>query len=190
MMIDLCSFDHPMVRPLVNGKSYDGSDAYDAAMHRRLARLLNDGQSGGKLHWESERFDAYTNRAPCGAKKVCCMEITITITADTTCDYRCEEKEHECLLKHREELTVVWIFDFVTRETPLAQASVHRSRRERGRVVLNKDFTLDDGLAMTRAKEEAQKIDWTWHGQDTLDLNALWLYAYRSVMSIATEMDR
>jgi hypothetical protein len=160
MMIDLCSFDHPMVRPLVNGKSYDGSDAYDAAMHRRLARLLNDGQSGGKLHWESERFDAYTNRAPCGAKKVCCMEITITITADTTCDYRCEEKEHECLLKHREELTVVWIFDFVTRETPLAQASVHRSRRERGRVVLNKDFTLDDGLAMTRAKEEAKTL-WT-----------------------------
>jgi len=79
LMIDLCSFDHP----IVNGNLYDGSDGYDAAMHRRLVKLLNNGQSGEKIHWESESFAMYTCRAPCGAKNVRCITMHVPITADS-----------------------------------------------------------------------------------------------------------
>jgi hypothetical protein len=191
LMIDVCSFDHPTVRRMVNGNLYDGSDGYNAAMHRRLTKLLNNGQSGEKLHWESESFAMYTCRAPCGAKNVRCITMHVPITADSRCDYGCEEKDYECAM-HAKELSVVFIFDFGSEDKGHAKADVYRSeRKQSGRVVLlDKIVTPDDGLAVIRAQWRAQKIDWTWFGQDDLDLNAVWLHAYRSLLSIATETRR
>ena len=192
IMVDLCSFDQIMVKPLVNGKFYEASDEYDAAMYRRFARLLNNEPSRDRLHWHSENFSMFTRRTSIGTKSVRCMVIIIPITAAATCDCGCGERDFECVM-YRKELTVVCIFDLTPRDEPLeppARADVHHSRQARGRSILNHNVTNDDSYAMIRARWRAEEVDWIWAGQNDLDLNALWLHVYDSFISIAADTDR
>jgi hypothetical protein len=82
---------------------------------------------------------------------------------------------------------MVFIFD--TELVDLAQTTrTYLSKRRHGRVVFNYELDGDEGFAGVRAHRRAQEVEWDWwSGNNTLDLNAVWIYMFNALKSIANE---
>ena len=185
LAVDLYTCYYPQLSPTVDGNPLEGSMEYHTAMQRRLARLLNNRLGKDRLHWESASFAMDMRTTGTGTKNVRSIAMHVPITEDRICRCECGQRDHECV-SFRNELTVVFAFDL--EPTGPAKFDGYRSTQGRdGRVVLNRCISDDDCYAWLRAYERTQEIDWTWCGQNALDLHALWLHAFDSLVSIATE---
>lgn len=187
LMIDLCSFEEPRIKPIVSSTILHDSNEYSTAMERRLTRLLNNHSDKERLHWESESFHMGFRTTETGTKNVCYVDMRVPITEDQTCDCGRNEPDHECLML-RKELSVLFIFDL--EPTDSANKNAYRSEQRRDRMILDHELSSEDGFAWLRAHWKTMQTDWTSHGQDALDLNALWLHIFDALIPIAAETAR
>jgi hypothetical protein len=185
LAIELHSSGYRYISP-INGMLLDASDEYKAAMHRRLGRLLNNRPGKERLHYESESFAMNLRSIGPGKKCVRYIAMYVPITEDELCHRGCDKKDHECV-RHRKQLSVVFIFD--TEPVDLAQTTrTYLSKRRHGRMVFNYELDGDEGFAGRQAHRRTQEVTWDWWcGNNALDLNSVWLYIFDALKSIASE---
>jgi hypothetical protein len=186
LTIDLHHLKKPSITP-INGRLLQASDQYKKAMQRRLARLLSNGPSKERLHWESESFAMNIRTTEAGTKNVRYIAMYVPITEDELCDCWCGKRDYECVM-WRKELSMVFIFDH--EHIDLAQTKTHLSKQDNGRMVLNHELDGAGGFAWMRAHCRMQGIDWTWSGANVLDLSAVWLHVHESLIQIVAETSR
>lgn len=184
LMIDLGSFEDPRIKPIVGSTILHGSDEYSTAMERRLARLLNNHPGKERLHWESGSLAMGLRTTETGTKNVRYVDISVPITEDQACDCGCGEPDYECLMS-RKSLNVIYVFDL--EPTTLTQQNSYHSEERLGRVILNHELSSEDAFACLRAHWKAMQTDWTWRGQNDLDLGALWLQILAVLILIVFE---
>lgn len=186
LAIKLCSLGRPSITP-INGVLLDASGEYKAAMQRRLARLLDNRPGKERLHWESESLAMNIRTLETGEKSVRYVAMHVPITEDDTCDCACGQRDHACV-RFRKELSMAFIFD--DERIDLAQTKTYQSKQSRGRVFLNRELHGAEGYAWLRAHWRMQEIEWDWSGQNTLDLNDVWLHIFNALIPMAAETSK
>lgn len=183
LTIDLYSSKRPTILP-INRNLLEASGEYKAAMQRRLARLLNNHPSKERLHWESESFAMNLRATEIGTKNVRYIAMYVPVTEGELCDCGCGKRDYECV-RFRKELSVAFVFD--REPIDLAQTRTYESKQSNGRVMLNHKLDGADDFAWLRAHCRVQEVEWNWSGQNTLDLNDMWLHTFNALIPIAAE---
>jgi hypothetical protein len=167
LMVDMTSNTYSGCSLIADNGLSEGSKQYQAALHRRVTRLLSRRWGEDRLLWYSEEVKMHTQPTHTGGKSVCCINAEIPITAHRRCEC-CGKKDYKC-----PEWRKVFRLSFIFDPAPISRAQrntfTFRNKDDDNTV----DRVLDhaDRLAWDQAKAKGDQFVWP---ENDMDLEWVW----------------
>lgn len=166
LMVDIASFDNPIIRNIVEDEFVDSTGAtfdHKAALQRRITALVANGSHEERVLWDYYDITWHTQPSrtpdtPRRAKAICCLASDLAITSDKDCECGCGKVDYECE-EHGKRFRVIFFVD--DEPSPLERRTPFRSEVMRdGRVTLDRRPGFEDLRAWDRALVKADRYEW------------------------------